>query len=360
MNILLHTEASPGWGGQEIRILAEAKAFQSRGWRVLLACQPESRIFVEGRDAGIPAFPICMRGALDLAACLALRRLMAREGVRLVHTHSSVDSWLATGAAKLLGLPVVRSRHVSIPVKRRRVLVYHCADRIITSGEEIKRILVSAGVSREKIVAVAAGVETDRFNPGVSGDHVRKEFGLEGQVVGMVAMFRASKGHGIFLEAARKIRLAHPEVRFLIVGDGVGRPNVENSIRTLRLEGAVALAGFRRDIPEVMAAMDCIVLPAVRSEGTPQVIPQALALGKPVVASAVGGIPEVIQDGETGRLVPPGDPDALAQAVLSVLENSESAKAMALRGRELALARFSFARQIAETEAVYRELLSSR
>jgi len=357
MRLLLHTEASPGWGGQEIRILAEAQAFRSRGWRVLLACQPKSRILLEAQEAGIPSSPVCMRGAWDVLALLQLRRLMKDEGVSLVHTHSSVDSWLATTAAKTLGLPVVRSRHVSIPVKRRRARVYHLADRIITSGEEIKRILVEAGLSAEKIVTVPAGVEVERFSPEVSGDHVRKEFGLEGPVVGMVAMFRSSKGHRVFLEAAGEIRGARPNARFLIVGDGVGRSDIEGEIRRLGLGEVVTLTGFRRDIPEVIAAMDCLVLPALRSEGTPQVIPQALALGKPVVASAVGGIPEVIQDKETGILVLPGDGDALARAILSVLDDPKWAQAMALRGREQVLARFSFARQIEDTEAVYRELV---
>ena len=357
MSILLHTEASPGWGGQEIRILAEAQAFRARGWRVLLACRPKSRLLAEAREAGIPASPISMRGALDLLSCLALRRLMKIERVDLVHTHSSVDSWLATAAAKSLGLPVVRGRHVSIVVRRRRALVYHLADRVITSGEAVKRVLITAGVSPEKIVTVPAGVDTERFAARVSGDRVRKEFGIEGPVVGMVAMFRSSKGHRVFFEAVREIRRMRPDARFLVVGDGIGRPDVEGEIRRLELEKVITLTGYRRDIPEVMAAMDCLVLPAIRSEGIPQVIVQALALGKPVVASAVGGIPEVIHEGKTGILVPPGNSTALAQAILSVLENLEAARAMALRGREMVQARFNFAQQIDQTEAVYRDLL---
>ena len=357
MSVLLHTESSLGWGGQEIRILAEAHAFQARGWRVLLVCQPKGRILTEARDAGVPAFPIKMRGALDPVGFAELRGLMKRERIRVVNTHSSIDSWLAAAAAKSLGLPVVRSRHVSIRVKRYRVCVYYLADRIITSGEEIKHVLVSAGVPARKIVAVPAGVETARFHPGVSADRIRKELGLDGPVVGIVAMFRASKGHAVFLEAAREVRRIRPETRFLIVGDGVGRGDIEQRIRQLGLGEVVTLTGFRRDVPELMAAMDCVVLPSLRSEATSQVIPQALALGKSVVASAVGGIPEIIRNGVTGRLVPPGDANALARAILSVLEDPDLAGAMAEKGRELVLARFSFDRQIAETEAVYRGLL---
>jgi glycosyltransferase involved in cell wall biosynthesis len=298
-----------------------------------------------------------MRGALDIAAFFALRRLMRREGVRLVHTHSSVDSWLATAAAKHSGLPVVRSRHVSIPVRRHRSLVYHWADRIITSGEEIRRILISVGVAPEKIVAVPAGVETERFHPAVSGEGVRKEFGLDGPVVGMVAMFRRSKGHRVFLEVAQAIHALRPDTRFLVVGDGAGRAEIEGQIQALGLGQAVTLTGFRRDVPELLAAVDCLVLPALRSEGTPQVIPQALAVGTPVVASAVGGIPEIIEDGRTGRLVSPGDAGALAKVILAALDDPGSARGMALRGRELVLTRFNFAQQIERTEAVYRSLL---
>src|SRR5919108_4620599 len=164
MLTILHTEASPGWGGQEIRILTEAGAFAKRGLRIMLACQPGAPLTNVAQYEGLPVRPVAMRGALDVMACWRLRRLMRVEGVDLVHTHSSVDAWLAGFAAKSLRLPVVRSRHVSIPVKRRRNFVYNAlSDRIISSGEAVREVLVTAGVGAEKIVAIPGGGDTAQF-----------------------------------------------------------------------------------------------------------------------------------------------------------------------------------------------------
>jgi glycosyltransferase involved in cell wall biosynthesis len=123
------------------------------------------------------------------------------------------------------------------------------------------------------------------------------------------------------------------------------------------LEGRVIMTGFRRDIPEVMASLDVLVLPSTRSEATSQVIPQALAVGTPVAAAATGGIPEIVRDGETGRLVEPGDPHALAAAVLSLLDDPDRAREMALAGQALIRARYSADASMTATTDVYRKLL---
>lgn len=355
--LILHTEASRGFGGQEIRILTEARWLLDHGWDVLIAAQPESRLLEEARVAEMPAAAVRMRGPLDVRALLALRRLMKARRVSLVHTHSSVDSWLTTLAAKSLGLPAVRGRHVSIPIPRRRSLAYRLADRVITSGEAIRAIVAAAGVPAARVVSIPAGVDTRRFHPGVSGRRVRDEFGLAGPVVGLVANVRGSKGHAIFLEAAREVLEAAPEARFLIVGDGVGFDDVRRGVREMGLEPRVIMSGFRRDVPEVMAALDVLVLPSTKSEATSQVIPQALAVGTPVVASAVGGIPEIVRDGETGRLVRPGDAHALAAAILGVLRNPAGAREMVRAGQALIRSRYTVEAMMTSTTAVYRELL---
>ena len=142
----------------------------------------------------------------------------------------------------------------------------------------------------------------------MSGAGVRAELGLgAAPLVGLVANIRGSKGHDVFLEAARAVLAGEPAARFLIVGDGIGFDDVRRRVGALGLDDAVQMTGFRRDVPEVMAALDVLVLPSIRSEAASQVIPQALAVGTPVVATDVGGSGEVIRDGDTGRLVPPGD-----------------------------------------------------
>jgi glycosyltransferase involved in cell wall biosynthesis len=356
---VLHTEASLGLGGQEIRILTETRWLLDHGWDALIACQPSARLLGEARAAGLPVVAVAMRGALDVSALLALRRLVRERGAALVHTHSSVDSWLGALAARSAGVPVVRSRHVSIPILRRRALVYRLAHRVLTTGDAIRAMVVAAGVPAERVVSVPAGVDTARFHPGVSGKAVREEFGLApaAPVVGLVADVRGSKGHRYFLEAARAVLADLPDARFLIVGDGVGFEDVRRRVRELGLEGPVLMTGFRRDIPEVMAALDVLVLPSVRSEATSQVIPQALAVGVPVVATRVGGIPEIVRDGETGLLVPPADAPALAAAIVALLRDRERAAALARAGQALVRARYTLDAMMEGTTAVYRELL---
>jgi len=357
--LILHTEASLGLGGQEIRILSEVRWLLDHGWDALIACQPRSRLLVEARNADLPVVAVPMRGALDVRALLRLRALMRARRVDLVHTHSSVDSWLATVAAKSLRLPVVRGRHVTIPILKRRALIYRLADHVITTGEAVAARVRHVGVPARRISAISAGVDITRFHPGVSGTPVREELGLaaEGKVVGLVANVRGSKGHAVFLEAARDVLLARPETRFLIVGDGVGFDDVRRRVHEMGLEPRVIMTGFRRDIPEVMAALDVLVLPSTKSEATSQVIPQALAIGTPVAAAATGGIPEIVRDGETGRLVEPGNAAALARAVLSLLDEPERARAMALAGQALVRSRYSADVAMTATTEVYRSLL---
>jgi glycosyltransferase involved in cell wall biosynthesis len=356
---VLHTEASVGFGGQELRIVSEARWLLARGWEAVVAAQPGSPLLLEAGAAGVPAVPVRMRGPFDVRALGAFRRLIRERDVHLVHTHSSVDAWLGGLAARSLGRPVVRSRHVTIPIPRRRALVYRLADRVITSGEAVAAVLVAAGVPAAKLVAIQPGVDTERFHPGVSGAGVRAELGLDGPVVGLVANIRGSKGHGVFLEAAAEVRRAEPRARFLIVGDGVGYDDVRRRVRALALEGPVVMTGFRRDVPEVMAALDVLALPSIRSEAASQVLAQALAVGTPVVATTVGGSPELVRDGETGRLVPPGDAPALAAAILDLLRDPARARAMARRGQAIVRERHALDAVMARTTAVYAELLEA-
>jgi glycosyltransferase involved in cell wall biosynthesis len=358
MLTILHTEASPGWGGQEIRILNEAAVFAKRGFRVLIACQPGTPLGREAQRYGLAVRLIAMAGAADLRAFWRLRRLMRSEAVDLVHTHSSIDAWLAGFAARSLQLPVVRSRHVSIPVKRRRNFVYNAlCDRIISSGEAIRDVLVTAGVDADKIAAIPAGVDTAQFHPAVSGTAVRREFGLNGPVIGTVAMFREAKGHRVLLQAVPEILRREPRAVFLWVGDGVGRVALQAELAEVGIQDKVLMVGFREDIPACLAAMDVVVQPSVRSDGVPQVVMQALAMRKPVVASAVGGIPEVIQHQRTGLLVPPNNPRALAAAVVQSLCNPRAAAAWAQAGGLLIDTHYALGHSIDRTAAVYTAVL---
>ncbi len=360
MRTVLHTESSPGLGGQEIRTISEAGWTAERGWRVIVAGQPGGRFVSRAREAGLVAADVRMRRAWDVRAMAQLVRLIRAERVEVVHTHSSVDGWLGGVAARVAGVPVVRTRHVSIPVRRGVNPVYTwLADRVITSGDAIRRILLDAGVPPARVVAIPAGVELDRFPFRVAPPHPA-DLPLGRPVVGSVAMFRGSKGHALLLEAFALVRSVHSEATLLLVGDGLRRPWVEELARDAGLERAVVFTGFRSDVAALLGAMDCFALASTRTEGVPQSLLQAIAAGVPVVASDIGGVPEVIVDGATGVLVKSGSSEALAQGILGVLGDRAGAERRAEAGRAVVEARFSHAAAIARLLEVYGDVIERR
>jgi glycosyltransferase involved in cell wall biosynthesis len=381
---VLHTESSPGLGGQEIRTLDEARWISESGWRVVLACQAGGRLQARAAEAGLEAVAVRMRGAWDVGALRRLVRLIGRQSISIVHTHSSVDGWLGGMAARLAGVPVVRTRHVSIPIRRGWNPVYaQLADRVVTSGEAIRALVIGAGVPADRVVAIPAGVRLEDFTipagvrledftnsaAGAADDFnangrpagaeaVAKELRLRRPVIGSVAMFRGSKGHAHLLDAFAVVRRAFPDARLLLVGDGIRRQWVEELARDKGLGEAVVFTGFRADVPALLATMDCFALASTRTEGVPQSLLQAFAAGVPVVASSIGGIPEIVEDGVTGLLVPPEDPAALATAIQAVLGQPAAAAERAAAARRLVEARFSHRAAVGRLLALYEELLS--
>ena len=365
MRTVLHTESSPGLGGQEIRTLNEARWIGERGWRVIVAGQPEGRFVTRAREAGLETAPLRMRSPWDLAAVARLTRLIRGEGVSVVHTHSSVDGWLGGLAARAARVPVVRTRHVSIPVRRGFNPVYTwLADRVITSGEAIRRIIVGAGVPAERVVAIPAGVDletlpfrTAPFRTG--GPEAFQDLRLSPPVIGSVAMFRGSKGHAHLLEAFAAVRAVHPTATLLLVGDGIRRGWVEGLAREAGLADHVVFTGFSEDVPALLATMDCFVLASTRTEGVPQSLLQAFAVGVPVVASDIGGVPEVVADGVTGLLAESGSASALAAGIARVLSDAPAAVRRAEAARALVEERFSHAASISRLLQLYGELVST-
>src|SRR2546426_11900885 len=182
-SVVLHTEASRGFGGQEIRILAESRWLATHGWRALIAAQPGTRLLAEAERAGVATVAVRLRGPWSLLAVAALRRVIRANDVAVVHTHSSIDAWVAGLAARSLGVPVVRSRHVSIPIPPRRALVYRLADRVITSGEAVAAIVRGAGGPPDRGGAIRPRPRPPRFPPHLPRPGGRGDLGLRGPPV---------------------------------------------------------------------------------------------------------------------------------------------------------------------------------
>lgn len=360
MRTVLHTESSRGLGGQEIRTLHEARWTGERGWRVILACQPDGRLIERARDAGLEAMPLPMRAPWDAPAVARLVTLIKRERVDIVHTHSSIDAWIGGMAARSARVPVVRTRHVSIPIRRGWNPVYTwLADRVITSGEAIRRLVMNAGAPAERVVAIPAGVDLDGFPFGQRSKTLADTLGVLPPVIGSVAMFRGSKGHAHLIEALATIRHRHPRATLLLVGDGIRRVWVEGLARDAGLANAVVFTGFRSDVAALLGVMDCFALASTRTEGVPQSLLQAFAAGVPVVASDIGGIAEVVVDGTTGVLVK-ATSEELAQGIERVLDDPDAAARRAIAARAMVEQRFSHASMLTRLLDLYVEVLGAR
>jgi glycosyltransferase involved in cell wall biosynthesis len=367
MNIL-HVESSLHWGGQEHRTLAETRWLNSHGHRAWIACNPESEL---RRRAGEVSLDVPMRTSFNPRASLALQRLCRRLSIDVVHVHSPKDAWICY-PLHLAGVPVVRSRQITNPVKTRwsRSIIYRrgCA-KIIATADCIRRDLIERNrVAPDRIAVVGEGVDAREFHPAVDGTAFRAEFRVapDALLFGVVAMIRPEKGHLIFVQAALDMLRTHPGARFAIVGEGTGSRDAERETRKLLCShfgdercGPIFMTGFRTDTPAVMAALDALIVPST-AEAQSLVVPQAFATQRAVIASAVGGLPELVRHEDTGLLVTPGSAAALALAMRRIANDSVLRERLAQRGYEHACLHLEFDRKMEQSLAIYSETESPK
>ena len=323
---ILHTESSRGWGGQEMRVFAELAWMRAQGHWVTLAAHPSSQIARRAREANIHLYPLRTQKVLLPFAVAELAVWMRRHRIDIVNTHSSNDGWTAGLAARLAGCVLIRSRHIEVDYPNRffsgiafRVLPHH----LLTTSQRIAdRLIAELDIPTERVTCLPTGIDLERYNPAVAGK-LRGELGLASDValVGMISVLRSWKGHAAFLDAAAILLKSGRLLHFVIAGDGPGRQELTDKIAQAPWQGRVTLLGHRADVENVLASLDVLALPSYAHEGIPQIILQAQATGRPVVATRIGGIPEVVEDGVTGLLVEPRDHRALAASIARLLDD---------------------------------------
>lgn len=364
---ILHTEASLGWGGQERRILVEALAMRQRGHRLAFACDHRGELYRRALQQGFPVTPLIFGGRHNLKAWVRLRRLLSANPPDILNTHSSLDSWVGSLAWRSLRTRplLVRTRHLSTRVKNNWPTrwLYQNPAAIITTGQVTKALLMERlGVPARRIFSIPTGVELKEFVPQDKNRELLSQIKIptDAFIFGSVAVLRSWKGHLYLLEAFKKLVADGVRAFLLLVGEGPYRVVIEEKIAQLGVQPWVRLAGFRDQVAPWFALMDVVVLASYANEGVPQSLLQALAMARPVVGTMVGGIPEVIIEAETGLLVPPRDPQALARVMDRLMADTEYRQNLGRRGRELVVERFSIEQMAAEIEAVYEVLHGRR
>jgi len=311
----------------------------------------------------------------DLKALIALYQLLRRERPHIVHTHTAKAGFVGRLAAWLAGVPVVvhtyhghvlhsyYSPRTTWLLRRMERVLGFLTHRIITVSEQVKRDLVDYRVaSPEKISVIPLGFDLKPFLDSTTHrGSFRRELSLNNgaPLIGIVGRIFPIKNHRLFLDAAARIAAVEKSARFVIVGDGALRRQMEEHADRLGILDRVVFTGWRRDLPRIYADLDTLVVSS-DNEGTPVSAIEAMASECPVVATRVGGLPDLIADGETGHLVPLRDADALAAAVLRLVCDRATARRIGQAARANVAERFRAERLVADVERLYAELLAEK
>ncbi len=367
--IVVHVEAGTHlYGGavQVLQLLRGLRAMGTPGDRHILVCPAGSAIAAAAQDIAAKVYAIPMSGDADIRMRARVRRVLRAEHADLVHVHSrrGADIWAGL-AAKREAVPAILSRRVDNPEKRWLVkFKYGLYRRVITISQGIRQVLIEqAGVAQEKIVCVPSAVDTERFQPAAAAEQRAwfvREFGLrEGELaVGMLAQFIERKGHRVLIEALPSVLQRAPNTRILLFGQGPLAEEMRRLCAERGLSERVLFAGFRTDMEKILPSLDLVVHPALM-EGLGVSLLEAAACAVPIIASDAGGMPEIVRDGITGRLIPPGDKQALGSAMIELLSNADLRRRCGAAGRQLVEAEFSLPAMVAGNYRVYQEVLGT-
>lgn len=349
---VFHVDTAAGWRGGQNQVLLSARGMAARGHQVVLACRTGGVLEGRARSAGLDVHAFPFRGDWSPTAAVGLARLARRSRADVVHAHDPH----ALAAALLSGAPRVASRRVDFAVQGRASRwKYARCERVIAVSGAVAAVLRRGGLPPERVRVVYEGVSDRPPQPG--GRATLSALGVpeSALVVGTVAALTDHKDHHTLLAAAAAVAARVPEVHFVIVGDGEQADALHVQVDALGLQGRVVFTGFREDLDAVIPAFDVFCLSS-KMEGLGTSLLDAMCFARPVVATAAGGIPEAVEDGVTGRVVPVLDPTALAAALVDVLRDRSQRERLGAAGRRRFESRFSDDRMVDATLAVYDEL----
>jgi glycosyltransferase involved in cell wall biosynthesis len=365
---ILQLVSCRGWSSDAYWAARITRELERRGHAVTLGCRrgTERAVMDRARAEGVQRvatfdFASGVRPGADAGDLRRLRRAVADADI--VHVHRGKEHWLAAIAARLAGgRPVVRTRHIVqavSPHAGNRWLYGRATQLIVAVTEAIRGQCIAAGLlAPHRIVTLSGGADAEAFRPVGADPAIRRALGGEDgrPLIGMVSGLRVMKGHGVVIDAMARLARAGVRPRLVLVGRGPMEPAIRQAIAQAGLGAQITLAGFAADLPATMAALDLAVYAPLESEGMSRVVFEYLAAGRPLLASRVGVVPEVLVDGEHAALVPAGDPAALAAALRALLDDPARRQRLGEAGRRLVVERFSGARVAAALESHYARL----
>lgn len=367
---ILHIVEDLNIGGVEELVRIIVTGLDREKYNIHICCIEEGgQTAQELMAAGIKVDILGLKSYHNLFNILKLVKYIKERKIDIIHTHMYFASSFGRIAAILAKTPILISTSYSnyFEYKRRNILMeYFLAnftDRIIAASNSIKEFTVKQQkISPDKFTVIYDCASSDKFSKNIDSISIKKDLGIEldYSVVGCVARLDVVKGIAYLIQAASEVLRRIPKVKFLIVGDGLLRKELEELSINLGIKDKIIFAGSRRDIPEMLSVMDIFVLPSALREGCPLAILEAMAMSKPVIASRLGGIPEEVQDEKSGILVPPKDSLALAEAIQKLLSDKNLAKDMGKIGRKIFEDKFSKEIMLKKIESLYDELAAKK
>lgn len=370
---ILHIRDSGGIYGGERVILTLGKNIALRGlvdFSLLCMRRPDGRsepLISSAKKIGLHVEAIDVKHRFDLRAIMKMREYIKAHNISLIHTHDFKSDCYGIWATHNLDVKRVATAHGSTRdslVKKLYLffdeyLAYRFYDKIIAVSEDLQSQLRGKHIQPDKIEVIQNGLDSDllSLNEGIPEPPLPfvKRPGM--RVFAVIGRLYPDKGHSLFLRALANTTAKYPEARGLIIGDGPEKESILRQIRTLHLEDRVYYCGVRKDIKNIYNMIDYLVIPSF-TEGLPYVLLEAMAGSIPVLATAVGDIPLLIQDEVTGYLVPPGDVEAVSRRMEDLISKQDSARVMADNGKKLLKERYSAQGMVEKTERLYLSLLS--
>lgn len=343
---LFQVDAGKEWRGGQRQSLFLARELRKKSYPFKFYVQPGSPLHTKALEEDLPVVPLKMRSETDVLAILRLAGGMKRHKCRLVHFHDAHSVAVGSAAASLAKVPIrVISRNVDFPIKKNflsQMKYTKNIDVIIAVSRGIKKVLVNGGIDPSLVKVIPDGIDYTPFEEARYSQYLRREldFGPEDFLVGIVAHLADHKGHKYLIRATEILKEKAPRIRVIIVGEGPLRMELDRLVKQTHVEDMVFFLGFRNDVPQILASLDLFVLSSYL-EGMGSSILDAMASRLPVVATRTGGIPEVVMNGETGLLVPPRSPAALAKAILKIYEDRELGSRLGQKGYEVVHQKFS-------------------
>jgi glycosyltransferase involved in cell wall biosynthesis len=365
----LHVDTARTWRGGQNQVLLTVNGLRPIGQRAALVAHPDGELRRRAAE-GLDLIPIAPRTEMDLSAAWRFARVVKRLAPDVIHAHdphgvamASLALSLGAGSANAGRAPaLVASRRVDFHLRGNSFSrwKYRQVDCFIAASEAIRQMLVGDGVPAEQTVTVHEGIDVDHVlaAPPVN---VHEAFFLPhgAPVVGNIAALVPHKGHRYLIDAAHLVVQQVPDARFVILGEGDLREHLQKQVHEHRLEKHVLLPGFRIDVLGCLKAFDVFVMSSV-TEGLGTSLLDAMAASRPIVATTAGGIPEIVEDGVNGLLVPPRDQQALADAVVRALNDADLRRRMGEAGFARVNERFTVERMVAETAAAYESVVKSQ